>query len=148
MKVIPFYTYEKLIALFNYNNIEPVDLINYVDGNWNMDENWMTPEEYEEILPKVLKLKSLGHIEMVYSKGGGEGEGEHCEKVVHFKNFNIFIKMYGKYYSYDGEHWEHSKFNKVLPYTVQRVEFHPPDTELKNEEIKEYLDSKINKKHD
>ena len=96
-------------------------------------------KNYEEIL-KILKEKintvsefvyedygktnlKLGVIEVVY-KEGGEGEGEHWERVFHFIDQDIYIKVTGLYTSYNGtsfdEGWDSCEevrpFEKIVTF--------------------------------
>lgn len=43
----------------------------------------------------------FGRVKEVYAKGG-EGKGEHWERVYHFIDHNVYLSMTGYYTSYDG----------------------------------------------
>lgn len=50
--------------------------------------------------------EKLGPLNTVYEEGGGEGGGEHVEKVWEFKDHGVLIRLTGSYYSYDGTNWD------------------------------------------
>ena len=52
-------------------------------------------------------------LELVYQKGGGEGEGEHVEAV--FKLDDTFYKATWSYYSHYGYSWDGLEFVEVVP---------------------------------
>lgn len=56
----------------------------------------------------------FGQCEIVYSHGGYEGGGDYAERVVHFKDHNVFIQITGYYSSYDGTTWD-GTWKEVAP---------------------------------
>lgn len=63
-------------------------------------------DEYDRVyeLEKLLK-EDLGDIDLVNEEGDSEGAGEYSEKVYHFKNHDIYLKVTGCYTSYNGCDW-------------------------------------------
>ena len=139
MKVMPLYNFNQIVKQLKESDITPENLVDILVNN-NMEyveENKNSyPKEYEQIL----KLKQLGIVKEVHSEGGGEGEGEYVEHVFHFKNHNVFVKITGRYESYNGTDY-HDGYYEVFPKLVKRVEFHLPEQEVKDEDIKEYLNN-------
>lgn len=54
---------------------------------------------YEDYDPKDL---NLGEIKEVNQEGGGEGDGEYFESVKYFTDHDVYIKVVGRYSSYEG----------------------------------------------
>lgn len=48
----------------------------------------------------------FGEIEEVDSEGDCEGGGEYAMKVLYFKDHDIYLKIEGAYYSYNGTDWD------------------------------------------
>lgn len=87
----------------------------------NLDSSDISDKLYN--LKQVVDLgEGLGEVEMVYEKGGGEGGGQHVEKVFYFKAFDVYVKITGSYYSYDGTTWD-SDFYEVIPHEVVSIEY-------------------------
>lgn len=61
-------------------------------------------------------IKEFGEVEVVFEYGG-EGAGEHWEKVWHFKDQGIYIKLVGTYHFYNGTYFDggFSGLEKVQP---------------------------------
>lgn len=70
-------------------------------------------DEYCDVFCDLFEI--IGDTNTVRSIGGGEGEGEYVERVIHFKNYNCYVKITGFYTSYNGTDW-HSDFIQVEPY--------------------------------
>lgn len=58
--------------------------------------------------------KDFGKCSLVYTQGGFEGEGEHVERVVHFEDHGVYIRLTGCYYSYHGIEWD-DDYEEVVP---------------------------------
>lgn len=75
------------------------------------------------IYKKSSSHPKVGNIELV-DDYGGEGEGESYYKVVKFVDHNVYGKLEGAYYSYDGIHFYdiEDDFTEVKP--VEKVVTH------------------------
>lgn len=58
--------------------------------------------------------ETFGEIEVIHEEGDCEGGGDHSEKVFHFKDHNVFIRVTGFYSSYNGTDWEND-WTEVSP---------------------------------
>lgn len=57
----------------------------------------------------------LGNIVKVDSEGDYEGGGEYAMKVLHFVNHDVYLKLEGVYYSYNGTEWD-DEVKEVRPF--------------------------------
>lgn len=74
----------------------------------------ITPEKlYYEDFEENIEDK-YGPIHTVHSVGGGEGEGDHLERVWFFENYNIYLRMIGIYSSYSDSEFPDG-FEQVFP---------------------------------
>lgn len=65
------------------------------------EAKWNTPE-YKEMIHE--KLGEWCEIEEAAT--GGEGKGENWNRVFHFKDHNVYIKVHGYYSSYNGTEFD------------------------------------------
>lgn len=56
----------------------------------------------------------FGNTEIVHEQGDCEGGGDHSEKVIHFKDHDVYIRVTGFYSSYDGTDWDND-WSEVKP---------------------------------
>ena len=61
-------------------------------------------------------------IQIVKDEGGGEGGGEYCFQVIHFKSKDVYLGINGTYYSYDGHYWP-DPYYQVFPKEVTVTEY-------------------------
>ena len=130
MKVIPgTLNAEKIINYLESIGATPMHFDKCMSGDcwdeYEVDEegNEVNVDEYEEKRLKIIEnLKMLGEIENV--DYGEQIDGQLYEKVFHFKNHNIFIKLDDLYYSsYGGTYWDEVSFKQVEPYKRTKVVF-------------------------
>lgn len=94
--------FQEIVEKLKEANIKPEDLQDIIEGYGSSE---FTLEFLETL---------VGNVEEVNSIGGGEGEGDYVERVYHFKDHNVYIKITGFYSSYNGTDWgEH--FREVKP---------------------------------
>lgn len=86
---------EKLNKVISDNNISIGSVVSYSDID-DIVEKMNTP------------------IEVVYQKGGREGQGEYVCGVIYFKKYNLYLKIEGFYSSYNGCDFEDDWF-QVFP---------------------------------
>lgn len=68
-----------------------------------------------ELSSKSQPYKSaFGEIEEVNSEGDREDGGDYSEKVFHFKEHGIYVKITGSYSSYEGTEWDYD-WSQVTP---------------------------------
>ena len=65
---------------------------------------------HEDVSKEIdAKIKEqLGEYELVEEDGGHEGGGEDVNRVWHFKQHDVYVRLRGSYYSYDGTTWNDS----------------------------------------
>lgn len=75
-----------------------------------LKENEVSGYEFEETLSEEI----YGKNEIVHEEGNCEGGGEYSELVRYFKDHNVYIKLTGTYYSYNGTDWN-DDYHEVKP---------------------------------
>jgi len=60
-------------------------------------------------------IEGIGHAELVKAQGGSEGGGEYVERVYHFTDHDVYLKLIGCYTSYDGTNYDDNNWAIVLP---------------------------------
>ncbi len=108
----------RLKTLINQHNnfIALVNLINYEAGIKKSRIGKFIEELGSEYCDVFCDLfDKIGDCNIVRSTGGGEGGGEYVERIIHFKNYNCYVRITGFYTSYNGTDW-HSDFIQVEPY--------------------------------
>lgn len=103
--------YEELIAKFEELGITPSIF----------DRSYRRTEEQDAFI-KGLDKKEVVNI------GGGEGEGEHVERVVHvhFPGHDLYIRYTGFYCSQEGTEWN-SDFEQVFPRRIIATTYESAD---------------------
>jgi len=67
-----------------------------------------------ERLMDYSKLENFPNYETVSSTSDYDEGNESLEKVLHFTDSNIYVRVTGYFASYDGTHWDR-KFTQVFP---------------------------------
>lgn len=79
-----------------------------------LKENMEDGYQFEETLPREI----YGENKLVHEEGNCEGGGEYSELVRYFEDHDVYIKLTGTYYSYDGTDWNNDYHEVKL---VERV---------------------------
>ena len=64
----------------------------------------------------------LGRIIEVDSNGGFEGGGDHMDKVFHFQEHDVFLRISGYYCSHGGSEWS-DELEHVIPEQVMITKY-------------------------
>lgn len=123
---------EQLAALANTNIkefLEDFAAANEIHNWWNGDEfeEEVMPSSWKPLEHPGADLNGL-RIDLVYSEGGGEGEGDHVERVFAIKNVDGSIishfRLTGFYSSNYGTEWdEPSEVERVYPRQVMVTQY-------------------------
>ncbi len=83
-----------------------------------LDDNELDISRYD-FAEGALDEDIFGKTEVVHEEGGREGGGEYVERVVHFVDHNVYIKLEGYYSSYNGTEYDDSDYEEVRPKQVE-----------------------------
>jgi hypothetical protein len=79
--------------------------MNYRELEQKIEEIGMS-EVADDVWREGQEVKGIPGLKLVYREGGSEGGGEHAERVFQFEDSDLFVRITGYYYSYDGTTWE------------------------------------------
>lgn len=100
--------------LYNLGEAETYELFNI---------SYKTPNR-DEVLENALKISGLGEMEQVFSRGGMD-DGSTWQRVIHFKDHDLYLMVSGSYASYTGvdfyDGWD--SISQVFPKEVVEIKY-------------------------